>query len=80
MFNANSLDEIQWRMEGTELTKDKLVQWMMENKSSIENLKIDKVKQLFPKQIAQITEDNFVNFLINKIKQDEIYYKIFKQN
>jgi hypothetical protein len=36
--------EIQWRMEGTNLTKEKLVGWLKENKSLMDT---DKIKSLF---------------------------------
>jgi hypothetical protein len=35
LFNANNLDEIQWRMDGTDFSADKLKTWLKENKSSI---------------------------------------------
>ncbi len=38
LFNANSLNEIQWRMDGTDFTADKLKTWLKENKSSITNI------------------------------------------
>lgn len=78
LFKANSLDEIQWRMKNTSLTKDKLVDWLTENRSDIEKLGVEKVKKFFPQQAVQINESNFVDFFINKFKQDNIYDKIFK--
>ncbi|BAP31039.1 uncharacterized protein CHSO_2002 [Chryseobacterium sp. StRB126] len=78
LFKANSLDEIQWRMKNTNLTKDKLVDWLTENRSNIEKLGVEKVKKLFPQHAIQINEGNFVDFLINKFKQESTYDKIFK--
>ena len=78
LFKANSLDEIQWRMKNTSLTKDKLVDWLTENRSDIEKLGVEKVKKFFPQQAVQINESNCVDFFINKFKQDNIYDKIFK--
>jgi hypothetical protein len=39
LFNANSLDEIQWRMDGTDFTADKLKTWLKENVSSLNDVK-----------------------------------------
>ena len=38
LFNASSLDEIQWRMDGTDFTADKLKTWLKENKNSITDI------------------------------------------
>ena len=73
LFNANSLDEIQWRMEGAEFTKEKLTQWMTENKSSIKNLGYDKVKSFFPLDNT-INRMNFTDKFISKFQVDSSYY------
>jgi len=46
LFNANSLDEIQWRMDETDFTADKLKTWLKDNKSSIQDIidGVDEVK------------------------------------
>ncbi|PAM94916.1 hypothetical protein B4N84_10755 [Flavobacterium sp. IR1] len=66
LFNANSLDQIQWRMEGTGMTADKLKTWMKENRTSINNLSSNKKKVFFSgfdelDGITDINIDNFVN-------------------
>ncbi|NBW36479.1 MAG: hypothetical protein EBR30_15960 [Cytophagia bacterium] len=38
LFNASSLSEIQWRMDGTDFNPDKLKIWLKENRSSIMNI------------------------------------------
>ncbi len=77
LFNANSLDEIQWRMEGTEMTKEKLVSWLTDNKGSIENLEYDKIKSFFPNDNF-MTKDNFVDRFISKFNDELFYNSIFK--
>lgn len=65
LFNANSLDEIQWRMKGTEMTADKLKGWLKEYKNSIEGLSESK-KQLFFKNYDPaigITDKNIEDFV-----------------
>ncbi len=54
LYNASNLNEIQWRMEGTGMTKDKLKLWMNENVSSINQIingndvnKASKFKEFF---------------------------------
>ncbi|WP_286430521.1 hypothetical protein [Myroides marinus] len=71
LFNANSLDQIQWSMEGTEMNKEKLVSWLMDNKDSIENLKYDRIKSFFP-------NDNFTYRFISKFNDESFYNSIFK--
>jgi len=78
LFNATSLGEIQWRMKNTALTKDKFVDWLIENKASIESLGTDKIKQFFPLQANQINKNNFTDILIENFKKDEIYNAIFQ--
>jgi hypothetical protein len=72
LFNTNSLDEIQWRMEGTGMTADKLKSWMKENKASIDALSNNKKTVFFPGYdeldgITDINIDNFVNTNYSKI-------------
>ncbi|APU11806.1 hypothetical protein A5M85_16415 [Cellulophaga lytica] len=65
-------------MEGAEFTKEKLTQWMTENKSSIKNLGYDKVKSFFPLDNT-INRMNFTDKFISKFQVDSSYYnKIFK--
>ncbi|QSE96121.1 hypothetical protein [Fulvivirga lutea] len=77
LFNANSLDEIQWRTEGTEFTKEKLVQWMTENKSSIENLGYDKIKSFYPND-EFMNSTNYVDRFNNKFNSEANYNSVFK--
>jgi len=65
-------------MKNTALTKDKLVDWLIENKASIESLGTDKIKQFFPLQANQINKNNFTDILIENFKKDEIYNAIFQ--
>ncbi len=59
------MNDIQWRMEGTELTADKLKGWLKEYKNSIEGLSESK-KQLFFKNYDPtigITDKNIEDFV-----------------
>ncbi|POR18686.1 hypothetical protein BWK58_14590 [Flavobacterium columnare] len=69
LFNANSLTEIQWRMKNTNLTKEKLVEWLTENKAGIESLGVDKIKQFFPLQANQINKNNLADIFIENFKK-----------
>ncbi|PAM94918.1 hypothetical protein B4N84_10765 [Flavobacterium sp. IR1] len=79
LFNANSLDQIQWRMEGTGMTADKLKTWMKENRVSIDQLinsdDLDisaKFKRWYnvsnlSTSVSDLQIDNFVNKNFNEI-------------
>ena len=73
LFNASSLDELQWRMDGTGLTKEKLVDWLTENKSSIRNLGYEKIKGFFPLDNT-INRVNFADKLISKFQDGSSFY------
>ncbi|MBD2769200.1 hypothetical protein IC235_15010 [Hymenobacter sp. BT664] len=38
LFSAENLNEIQWRMTNTGMTKEKMVDWMKANKTSLEQI------------------------------------------
>lgn len=79
LFNANSLDEIQWRMEGTEFNKKKLVEMLTESKSSIENLGYDKINQLFKTSFDEFTpNDQLSQAVIDYFHNKNNYSAIFK--
>ena len=80
LFNANSLEEIQWRMEGTEMTKQKLVSWLTENKSYLENLGPEKINQLFGTDFDKIIYDksDLSNAVIEYFSDNTNYNKVFK--
>jgi len=63
------------------ISKEKLVGWLTENKSSIENLKKKKISQLLvledPK-ILEMTDSQVANLLIDYFKKSENYLKLFK--
>jgi len=44
LFNAESLNQIQWRMEKTGMSKEKLVGWLEENMTSLNNQKNSQVR------------------------------------
>ncbi|MFK7002175.1 hypothetical protein, partial [Flavobacterium oreochromis] len=81
LFNANSLDEIQWRMKNTDFDSDKLKSWLKEHKSSIDdiingtNINVsNKFKNFFGMNSfsTNITDGNIDAFVNNN------YTKIFK--
>ncbi|MFK7002173.1 hypothetical protein [Flavobacterium oreochromis] len=79
LFNANSLTEIQWRMKNTNLTKEKLVEWLTENKVSIESLNVDKISKLLDDaDILQMSKYQAANRLINHFSNEANYLSIFK--
>ncbi|MFK7061588.1 hypothetical protein V3Q90_15850, partial [Flavobacterium oreochromis] len=82
LFNATNLNEIQWRMEGTNLTKDNLKSWLKENKQSIETIingnNIDlknKFKRFF--NISDFSNSISNNDIDNFVENN--YNLIFKQ-
>jgi hypothetical protein len=79
LFNANSLDDIQWRMEGTEMTKEKLVNWLFENRSHLENLDFEKYNQLFETNFNKFTpKSSLSEKVIEYFSNTTNYNKIFK--
>ncbi|TRX33234.1 hypothetical protein FNW52_15865 [Flavobacterium sp. ZT3R18] len=79
LFNANSLDEIQWRMKNTNLTKDQLVNWLTEHKSSIESIGKEKISKLLnDKDLIEMTDSQVANKLISYLGIESNYIKIFK--
>lgn len=80
LFNATSLSQLEWRIKGNKLSKEKVVEYLSskEGREAIKKLGADKVKTLFPKQSRQINEDNFIDILINNLNKDEIYNSIFR--
>ena len=70
MFSATNLDEIQWRMEGTGLTPEKLKKMLKENKEIIQDI-ID---------VEDVNADKFKNFFYLDDFVDVNYSKIFKNN
>ena len=79
LFNANSLDEIQWRMEGTDFNKETLVQWMKDNKSSIENLGVNKISNLLDDAgVLDMTNSQAADLLISHFNNNSIYSLVFK--
>lgn len=79
LFNANSLDEIQWRMDGTEFTKEKLVNWLNDGKSSIKNLGKVKISSLLENDnILNMTNSKAADMLINHFDNSLNYSLIFK--
>ncbi|MFK7102316.1 hypothetical protein [Flavobacterium oreochromis] len=79
LFNANSLTEIQWRMKNTNLTKEKLVEWLTENKAGIESLGYEKINELFGTSFNNFTSKNILsNTVIEYFSSINNYNKIFK--
>lgn len=78
--NIESFNNLQWRIKGQKLTKEKVVEYLSSNegREMLRNLGVDRVKSFFPKQALQINEGNFVDILINNLKKDEIYSSVFK--
>ncbi|MFK7002142.1 hypothetical protein, partial [Flavobacterium oreochromis] len=80
LFNANSLNEIQWRMKNTNLTKEKLVEWLIEHKNSLDN---NRILGLFENyRLASTTYNTSItntNRLISFLESDSSWYNsIFK--
>jgi len=79
LFTANSLEEIQWRLKNTTLTKDKLVGWLTDNKNSIINLKKGKIADLLDNDnILNMTDSQAADMFIKYFEKNENYQKIFK--
>jgi len=79
LYNASNLNEIQWRMEGTGMTKDKLINWLniSQNRTAIENLGVEKIKSFFPNDLS-INANNYVDKLILKFNESSVYQQVFK--
>jgi len=77
LFNANNLDEIQWRLEETNLTKENLVTWLSDNRSSLESLGYEKIKSLFPSD-ELMNSSNYIDRFINKFNSQTTFNLIFK--
>jgi hypothetical protein len=66
LFNANSLNEIQWRMTETQMSADKLKLWMKQYKSELNALPENKKSLFFPNYdnlygLSDTNIDAFVN-------------------
>jgi len=79
LFTANSLEEIQWRLKNTTLTKDKLVGWLNDNINSIINLKKGKIADLLDNDnILNMTDSQAADMFIKYFEKNENYQIIFK--
>ena len=66
-------------MKNTTLTKDKLIGWLKENKSSIENFDVEKINQLFGTRFRVNSQKSDISdAVINYFNNNENYLKIFK--
>ena len=80
LFTVSSLEEIQWRLKNTTLTKDKLIGWLKENKETLNKLlnnndKKIKIKKWFNLSDFETTiTDNKIEDFVNLN-----YNAIFKQ-
>ena len=80
LFNANSLDEIQWRMKQTNFSKETLTGYLTNNRTSIENLDVEKINQLFLTRFrANTPKSEISDAVINYFNNQSNYLKIFKQ-
>ena len=64
-------------MDGTDLTKEKLVAYLKEHKASIEKLGYDKIKSFYPND-EFMNSTNYVDRFINKFNSEATYNSIFK--
>ncbi len=81
LYNADNLNQIQWRLEGTYFTREQLVVYLQQNREVIEDLGIEKIQSFFPEYIQPlINEGNMVDKLIQKLESNEIFNQIFKGN
>lgn len=82
LFNAGSLDEIQWRMTNTGMTKEKLVGWLEENKEALKGIDPDRANSLLNRMdlrgVTELQKDKIANTFIDYFKNDINYNKIFK--
>ena len=66
-------------MKNTILTKDKLIQWLTDNKNSIENIGKNKISMLLnDNNILDMTNSQAANKLIDYFQIENNYFKIFK--
>ncbi len=81
LFNAKSLDEIQWRMEGTGMTKEKLVEYLStnESKEALKKISAEKANKLLNRtDLDDDLPEEIVEAIINSFKDDKNYKLIFR--
>ena len=79
LFNANSLDEIQWRMKQTNFSKETLTGYLTNNRTSIERLGFEKINKLLGKDYDVLTPvSTLSDAIINYFSNQQNYFKIFK--
>ena len=83
LFNPNitSINQIQWRLKETGLTKTQLNTWLntTDCKTAIENLGVDKIAELLDDvSILDLTDAQAVDRLINYLSIDANYNLIFR--
>ena len=79
--NITSINQIQWRLKDTGLTKTQLNTWLKTDgcKSAIQSLGKNKISTLLnDNTILQMTNSQAVNKLINHLNIDANYNLIFK--
>lgn len=77
MFSVPSLSQLQWRIKGQKLTKEKVIQYLQstEGRDALKSLGYERTAQLFPND-KTINTQNFVDKIISNL--DSIYGTIFK--
>lgn len=81
LFNANSLDEIQWRMEATAMTKEKFIEYLStsESKEALSKISAKKANKLLDRtDLDNDLPEEIVEAILNHFKDDINYKLIFK--
>ena len=78
--NIGRYSQVEWRIKGQKLTKTKVQEYMKsaEGMEEIRKLGVNKVKNFFQRDAAQINRENFVSYFINKFDQDDVFNSVFK--
>ncbi len=80
LYNATSIDQIQWRMEGTYFTREQLVVYLQQNREVIEDLGIEKINNLFNTNFNELsTSSEISDSVINYFNSNNNFTSIFKQ-
>ncbi len=77
LFNADNLNEIQYRMDKTEMTAEKLKTWLKENKGSIQSI-IDGVDEIKSKKFRNFFNFDELDDIITNIHIDNFVDSNFK--
>lgn len=79
MNNITNLKNLQWRIKGQKLTKEKVMEYLgsSEGREVLKKLGYEKVRSLLAKDDF-ITELNYVDRFINNLRNDIVFNLIFQ--